>query len=91
MGARALVNPTTVTIPVRLLNPYREPATIYKNCKIATLEEVDPVIPISAVTDKSSKPTSSSDLDETLWNIVSRSATKLDDSQQQDLYNMQLL
>ena len=87
MVARALVVPTNEITPIRLLNPYSEPTTIYKGCKIATLEEVDPVIPISAVTDKSSR-TTTPDLNDALWDIVSRSATKLDDIQQQDLYKL---
>ena len=90
MVARALVTPTTVTLPVRLLNPHSESTTIYKGCKLATLEEVDPVTPISVVTDKSSEQTISLDLSDTLWNIVNRSTTKLDDTQQQDLYNVLL-
>ena len=66
------------------------PCTIHylqglQNCY--TLEEVDPVIPISAVTDKSSR-TTTPDLNDALWDIVSRSATKLDDIQQQDLYKL---
>ena len=88
--ARALITPTTVTLPVRLLNPHSESTTIYKGCKLATLEEVDPVTPISVVTDKSSEQTTSSDLNDTLWNIVNRSTTKLDETQQQDLYNVLL-
>ena len=48
---------------------------------------MDPVIPISAVTDKSSR-TTTPDLNDALWDIVSRSATKLDDIQQQDLYKL---
>ena len=88
--ARALVTPTTVTLPVRLLNPYSESTTIFKGCKLATLEEVDPVTPISVVTGKSSEQTTSSDLSSTLWNIVNRSTTKLDNTQQQDLYNVLL-
>ena len=72
MVARALLTPTTVTLPVRLLNPHSESTTIYKGCKLATLEEVDPVTPISVVTDKSSEQTISLDLSDTLWNVVNR-------------------
>ena len=90
MTARALVIPTAETIPVRLLNPYSEPTTVYKGSKIATLEEVDPITPISAVTATSSKDKTSSDLNNALWNIVSKSATKLDNSQQQALYKLLL-
>ena len=90
MTARALVIPTAETIPVRLLNPYSKPTTVYKGSKIATLEEVDPITPISAVTATSSKDKTSSDLNNALWNIVSKSATKLDNSQQQALYKLLL-
>ena len=90
MVARALVTLTTVTLPVRLLNPHSGSTTIYKGCKLTTLEEVDPVTPISVVTEKSGEQTTSSDLSDTLWNIVNRSTTKLDDTQQQDLYNVLL-
>ena len=37
MAARALVIPTAETIPVRLLNPYGEPTTVYKGSKVDTL------------------------------------------------------
>ena len=93
VAARALVNPTTGAIPVRLLNPCSEATTIYKGTKIATLEEVvEPDSPISAVTvtNESRDTNSQTDLNAALWNIVSSSDTELDSNQQQDLYRLLL-
>ena len=80
MAARALVKPAAETVPVRLLNPCSEATTVYKGSKIATLEEVVEPDAISAVTttNKASDSNSSMDLNNALWNVVSRSSTELD-------------
>ena len=49
-----------------------------------------PITLISAVTATSSKDKTLSDLNNTLWNIVSKSAKKIDNSQQQALYKLLL-
>ena len=92
IAARALIESTGETIPVRLLNPCSTSSTVYKGTKIATLEEVSNInTSIAAVgtTDPSTKPPSS-DLSAALRNIVSRSDTELNSSQQQALYNLLL-
>ena len=39
--ARALIEPTDTTVPVRLLNTKASPVTVYEGSTLATLEEVD--------------------------------------------------
>ena len=92
MAARALVKPAAETVPVRLLNPCSEATNVYKGTKIATLEEVVEPDAISAVTttNKASDSNLSMDLNNALWNIVSRSGTELDKQQQHDLYKLLL-
>ena len=41
--ARALVIPSSLGVPVRLMNPTSETVTIYKNSSIATMEAIDSV------------------------------------------------
>ena len=38
---RALVNPVTMTVPVRLLNLSLDTTTVFKGTKVATVEECD--------------------------------------------------
>ena len=40
--ARALVNPVTPTVPVRLLNLSSDTTTVFKGTKVATVEECNP-------------------------------------------------
>ena len=88
MAARALVHPTTDIIPIRLLNPCGEAITLYPGTKIATMEEVeDSAAVISTV---SSQTSSSTNLKTALWDMVSRSDTELEKSQQQALYHLLL-
>ena len=92
MAARALVYPTADTIPVQLLNPSSEAKTLYKGTKIATIEQIatieedkDSVAVISTVS-RQTKP----DLKTALWDIVNRSDTELNKTQQQSLYQLLL-
>lgn len=41
-ATRALVNPVTMTVPVRLLNLSSDTTTMFKSTKVATVEECDP-------------------------------------------------
>ena len=92
MAARALVYPTADTIPVQLLNPSSEAKTLYKGTIIATIEQIatieedkDSVAVISTVSSQT-KP----DLKTALWDIVNRSDTELNNTQQQSLYQLLL-
>ena len=90
MAARTLVHPTTNTIPVRLLNLSGEAVTLYEGTKIATIEEVDDSVALISSVSTSNQSNCSSDLQTALWNIVSRSDTELDETQEQALYNLLL-
>ena len=92
MAARALVYPTADTIPVQILKPSSEAKTLYKGTKIATIEQTatieedkDSVAVISTVSCQT-KP----NLKTALWDIVNRSDTELNKTQQQSLYQLLL-
>ena len=51
--AKALVCPTTGTVPVRIANPYAESCKLYKNTIVATYEPIEPEQLISVNTTQS--------------------------------------
>ena len=55
--ARALVNPITRTMPVRLLNLSSDTTTVFKGTKVATVEECDtaPIIRAMSVSTAAEK------------------------------------
>ena len=66
--ARALVQPTSTTIPVCILNTSDEPATLYTGAVIAVLEPIEPPAEVDAVVDTT--PEISNDKREMLWQLV---------------------
>ena len=65
--ARAVVQPTSTTIPVCILNTSDEPATLYTGAVIAVLEPIGPPAEVDAVVDTT--PEASDDKREMLWQL----------------------
>ena len=51
--AKALVCPTTGTVPVRTANPYAQSCKLYKNTIVATYEPIEPEQHVSVNVDQS--------------------------------------
>ena len=81
--ARALVNPTNRTIPIRLLNPSDETITVYKNTKVAELEPIAsfPSTVAATTADLNQDQCKPEKLKQDLWNMVQNSDTELNDTQ----------
>ena len=85
--ANALVCPSSQRVPVRLLNPHSELATVHKNTRIATLE------PLQEQTDESATEISAIQLEDLpedkkqmLWGIVERCGEDLSEEQKKTFY-----
>ena len=73
--ARALVQPTSTTIPVCILNTSDEPATLYTGAVIAVLEPIELPAEVDAVVDTT--PEVSDDKREMLWQLVQECGAEL--------------
>ena len=85
--ACALVEPTSTTVPVRLLNTKASPVTVYRGSTLATLEEVDApsVTPPGQVSTVDAVDHDDAQKQEVLWDLVQQSGAELD-SEEQDLF-----
>ena len=77
---RALVNPVTTTVPVRLLNLSADRTTVFKGTKVATIEECDttPVRVMSMTTVVEKTPIVSGSKRELLGSMIERCAADLE-------------
>ena len=64
--ARALVQPTSTTIPVCVLNSFEDPVTVYAGMLLATLQGVKPTRGVEAITGDGSAAATESDKQEML-------------------------
>ena len=64
--AHALVEPTSTTIPVRVLNSFEDPVTVYAGMLLATLQGVKPKGGVEAITGDGSAAATESDKQEML-------------------------
>ena len=80
-ATRALVNPVTMTVPVRLLNLSSDTTTVFKGTKVATVEECDtaPIIRAMNVSTEAEKiPRVSESKRQLLEQLIDRGAANLE-------------
>lgn len=91
MVARALVEPTNCTIPLRVLNPRDQEVTLRKGLCVAELEDILPmdVAPVSEGNGSvSEKPTE--DHQKRLWELVDQSERGLSQREKEQLFALLL-
>ena len=88
MVARSIVKPEEGKVPVRLLNPRGEPATVYQGTTLAVLEQVEEPISVSTIQEDKSEADPSSELKSTLWKLVSESDVPLTPTEQEQLFTL---
>ena len=86
--AHAIVCPNSSTFPVRLLNPYQETVTVYKNTQLAVLEKLESTpphvkLPVSLVHAESVILQQKRKM---LWQTVERCGSGLNDEQKQAFF-----
>ena len=86
--ARAVVQPTSTTIPVCILNTSDEPATLYAGAVIAVLEPVEPPLEVDAVSDI--HPEVSDDKRDMLWQLVQDCGAELSAGERDIFYDLLL-
>ena len=86
--ARAVVQPTSTTITVCILNTSDEPATLYAGAVIAVLEPVEPPAEVDAVSD--THPEVSDDKREMLWQLVQDCGAELSAGERDIFYDLLL-
>ena len=86
--ARAVVQPTSTTIPVCILNTSDEPATLYAGAVIAVLEPVEPPLEVDAVSDI--HPEVSDDKQDMLWQLVQDCGAELSAGERDIFYDLLL-
>ena len=86
--ARAILQPTSTLVPVRLLNPRHESITIYSGTEIATIESVQP--PVNSVnTVSSSEPEAiTKEKIEMLRRLVEEQGAELSSSEREQFFNL---
>ena len=90
--AKALVCPTTGTVPIRIANPYAQSYKLYKNTIVASYEpvETEQLVPVNKV--QTDEPVlaacSQRDLPEHLQELYAKSTQKLDSEQQSKLKDL---
>ena len=82
--ACALVEPTSSTIPVRVLNPLTESVVLYAGTTIAALESIDPPPGEVSVVSSSTGSMKDTNKEELLWTLVEQTGEGLST----DLKNM---
>ena len=84
--AKALVSPTTGTVPVRIANPYDQSFKLYKNTIVATYEPIEPelILSVNNVQSEQNLPAtcSNTDIPEHLKELHSKSSQHLTQEQQ---------
>ena len=86
--ARVVVQPTSTTIPVCILNTSDEPNTLYAGAVIAVLEPVEPPAEVDAVSD--THPEVSDDKREMLWQLVQDCGAELSAGERDIFYDLLL-
>ena len=90
--AKALVCPTTGTVPIRIANPYAQSYKLYKNTIVASYEpvETEQLVPVNKV--QTDEPVlaacSQRDLPEHLQELYAKSTQNLDSEQQSKLKDL---
>ena len=87
--AKALVCPATGTVPVRIINPYSEGCTLYKDTIIATYEPIEPeqLVSVNATQsqESTSEPYNNQGIPEHLKELYANSSTLLNNDEQSRL------
>ena len=83
--ARALVNPVTTNVPIRLLNLSSDATTVFKGAKVATVEEYDttPIRALSGSTAAEKRPRVSESKRQLLEKMIDRCAADLEKEQEE--------
>ena len=87
--ARALVQPTSTTIPVCILNTSDKPTTLYAGAVIAVLEPVEPPVEVDVV-DEATPNSISEDKQEMLQQLVQDCGTELSTGERETFYGLLL-
>ncbi len=91
--ACALVEPTSTTVPVRILNSKEEQVTVYAGMTLGTLESVEPPTRLGAVdTVSGEEPAATVEVDkqEMLWSLVEQSGQELSSGEKELFYQLLL-
>ena len=90
--AKALVCPTTGTVPVRIANPFAQSYKLYKNTIVATYEPIEPELLVSVNTtqfkDSSTETCRDKELPEHMKELYSESSKLLNFEEQSQLKNL---
>ena len=88
--AKALVCPTTGTVPIRFANPYAQSYKLYKDTIVASYEAVEPeqLVSVSKVQSEEYETYSERDLPEHLQELYKKSTQQLNSEQQSRLKNL---
>ena len=88
--ARALVQPTSTRVPIRLLNPRTEPLVVYAGMELATLEEADAPVGLVNAIGSGDPPAVGEEKQEMLWRLVEESDPSLSGEEKQMFFNLLL-
>ena len=88
--ACALVEPTSSTIPVRVLNPLTESVVLYAGTTIAALERIDPPPGEVRVVSSSTNSTKYTNKEELLWTLVEQTGEGLSADRKKMFYQLLL-
>ena len=89
--ACALVEPTSTTIPLRLLNPRTEPVTVYVGTTLATLEDAEfPTCAVDTVSGRDESVAVDATKQEMLWGLVERAGADLSPGERDILFHLLL-
>ena len=90
--AKALVCPTTGTVPVRIANPFAQSYKLYKNTIVATYEPIEPELLVSVNTtqfkDSPTEACQDKELPEHMKELYSESSKLLNSEEQSQLKNL---
>ena len=90
--AKALVCPTTGTVPVRIANPFAQSYKLYKNTIFATYEPIEPELLVSVnttqVKDSPTETCRDKELPEQMKELYSESSKLLNSDEQSQLKNL---
>ena len=89
--ARALVEPTSTTIPVCILNSSEEPVTVYAGMVLATLQGIEtPTGEVGAVSGGEPVAAVDAEKQEMLWHLAEKSGPDLSPSERDMFYHLLL-
>ena len=88
--ARALIEPTSTTVPLCILNPSEDPVTVYTGMLVATLQSVEmPTLGVESVGggDPTEVPVEKQEI---LWDLVENSGADLSSGEKELFYHLLL-